>query len=619
MTDFDTWPQPGPAIGGTHAMKSRKPQEADPNARRALPRQRRALLVADVVESVRLVRDYPDDVIALWVDFVRDVRDRLLERHHGTMVKSLGDGLLMGFERSTDAIRCALALGDMLRPRNSRLPAEGRIWLRCGVHIGDVVVTELDWFGDAVNIASRVASLAGPGEIVATADVRDELVDGVDVTIEDMGECFVKHLNEPLRACRLTAAKPTPVRFEPPKRTGDEALQPVVCVMPFAGEPAQDSATLGDLLAADVHVELSRLAGLHVISKLSANAMAGRQATLDELRHHLGAHYVISGSCRLMGSRVRLTSEIAETRTGFVIWSDGMQVPASDILSGRCEAVARIAAEATRAIIDRELRYGGSMPIHSIENYALLLNGVQLLHRNSSSCFDRARDLLQALADRLPRHPAPRAWLAKWYVLGLQQGWSADPAESARKAEDHCHRALDIDGANSLALTVEGLVQVHFHKRLELGERCYAQALEANPNEPLAWANKGMMHAFRGEGELAVAATQQALKLAPLDPLRYYYDTLAASASASAQRYEEAIELARRSLRANSMHTSTLRVLAIAHQMLGQDEAARAAVTRLLALEPGFNLDRFRTRGPGAHSAMGKVFAEALAQAGVPE
>jgi tetratricopeptide (TPR) repeat protein len=241
------------------------------------------------------------------------------------------------------------------------------------------------------------------------------------------------------------------------------------------------------------------------------------------------------------------------------------------------------------------------------------------MHRLGRYDFERARELLDAVIERAPRHPDAFAWLAKWHILRAHQGWSDDPLRSQAQARDVAQRALDRDGRCGLALTIAGMVKVYFERDLDEGEQLYRQALDANPSDALAWLLKGTLHGFRGEGEAAVEDTRRALRLSPLDPMRYYYDALAASAAASAGMYGEAIELATRSLRANRMHASTLRVLAISYSMTDQMELARPVVERLLTLEPGFSVTRFLDRAPGAGFDIGRRFAQALARAGVPQ
>jgi tetratricopeptide (TPR) repeat protein len=227
--------------------------------------------------------------------------------------------------------------------------------------------------------------------------------------------------------------------------------------------------------------------------------------------------------------------------------------------------------------------------------------------------------MLQALKERVPRHAIPDAWLAKWFVLRVQQGWSADPKLDARQALDCTRRALDADAHCALAMAIDGFVHTNLLKRLDIAEQRYDMALDANPNESLAWLLKGTLHAFKGEGRQAVDSTLQALRLSPLDPLKYFYDSLAATAALAAGEYERAIEHARRSLRANRTHTSTLRALAIAQVQTGRDAEARETVRELLRLEPTLTVRAYLERSPSSAFETGRIWSGALRAAGLPE
>lgn len=266
-----------------------------------------------------------------------------------------------------------------------------------------------------------------------------------------------------------------------------------------------------------------------------------------------------------------------------------------------------------------ELRRAQSQALPTLKSYTLLLAAVALMHRLSPYDFSESRRLLEALIERAPRQAIPRAWLAKWHVLRVQQGWSDDPHQDAQLALRCTKQALDADPQCSLALAVDGFVHTNLLKKLDVATERYDLALLNNPNDSLAWLLKGTLHAFKDEGQQAVSCTQRARKLSPLDPHRYFYDSLAATAHLSAHQFDRALKLAQRSLKSNCTHTSTLRAMAIAQWELGHQDGARRTVGRLMQLEPHLTIRTWRERSPSAGYKIGDEWASVLQQAGVPE
>jgi tetratricopeptide (TPR) repeat protein len=268
--------------------------------------------------------------------------------------------------------------------------------------------------------------------------------------------------------------------------------------------------------------------------------------------------------------------------------------------------------------MSRELQRAQGQALPTLESYTLLIGAIALLHRLSPRDFEQARVLLETLVERAPRQAIPHAWFAKWHVLRVQQGWSSDPQIEAQLALQCTKRALDADPQCSLALAVDGFVHTNLLKRFDVARDRYDQALLSNPNDPLAWSLKGTLYAFTGEGASAVNCTRRALRLSPLDPHRYFYDALAATAYLSAHQFDRALEAAKRSLRANRTHTSTLRALLVAQWQLGKAEEARETVRELLRLDPKLTVSSWLERSPSAAYAIGQEWAGVFRAAGLP-
>lgn len=583
-----------------------------------LQRKRKTIVVADVVESVRLMQAHEADVIDRWRRFVNEVRVDLLPLHGGRLVKSLGDGMLLEFDNVPSAVATALEMQRRIVPYNAGRDADAAMLLRIGLHAADVVVDELDVYGVGVNLAARLAGLAEPGGIVASAEVRDQLVPGLSAEVEDLGDCYLKHMAQPQRAFRIG---PAGLANPHPVAQPSAALAPCIAVIPLAGkgvDPAL-SGMFGELIADGVIAVLSRDAGLRVISRLSTTLLKGIDDPGHAVRQHLGASYVLSGSCMAHGGQLRVMVELADTRTQSVVWAERLVVPCAELFNDDSSLVHDLAAGAHMAMLQVEIQRVRTQAFPNLDSFSLLMGSISLLHRASTADFQRAHDALAALVERAPRQSTPYAWKAMWHFLRLIRGVSPNPVEDRQRAQQDADRALDNDGSSAIAMTLKGLVVGFLNRDLAQAEALYEQALALNPNESLAWLFTCTLRSWQGRGAESAWAGERALELSPLDPLRYYFDSLAAAGMLADHRYERAIELCRRSLRANRLHTATHRVLIIAQMLSGDESGARQTATTLLDMEPQFTVSAFSERYPGQAAPHAAGYAQALRSAGIPQ
>jgi class 3 adenylate cyclase/tetratricopeptide (TPR) repeat protein len=583
-----------------------------------LLRERRAIVVVDVVESVRLMQADEAGVIDRWRRFVNLVRTQLLPAHGGRMVKSLGDGLLLEFATVPPATRAAIDVQAAIEQQNRGRPDAECMKLRIGVHLAEVSSDEHDIYGTGVNLAARLTTLAGPGEIVASAEARDALTDGLDALIEDLGDCYMKHIDQPVRAFRVGPPGPLPVIAtavpEPAPTRPTVAVIPMRLLSDDAGH-----LLIGDALADEIIAALSKTQALNVISRMSTTVFKDRTDPPAQITTHLGADYLISGSVQISGHQLKLMVELAEAPGGRVVWADRLLGDLRAVWQAEDSMIATIVAEVGAAIMRHELERASSHALPTVRSYSLLLGAIALMHRSSSAEFDTAKAMLEHLIERDRRHARPYAWLANWHALRVTQNRSQAPQVDTQRAFEHAQRALDRDPQCALALAIDGVLQLNLRKDVATAKARLDAALEANPNESLAWLFRGILHGFAAEGEPAEQASARALMLSPVDPMRHYYDSLAATAALGAGHYARAIELAERSLRANRMHPSTYRALAIAQAMSGQVEQARASIGDLLTLTPGYTLSQFREMSGFSVGPLGGVFTQALQMAGMPD
>lgn len=605
-----------------------------------LVRQETVVLLVDLVESVRLMQEHEASAVRRWADFIRVAVTTILPRHRGTLVKSLGDGLLARFETVPAAADAAAEMHKTLAAQNLVLPEDQHFQLRAGINAAMAWSDGLDIYGTGVNLAARLATLAGPGETIASASAheqlaaalaslanpgetigsaaaRDELTHGVDASCEDLGLCVLKHFDQPVRAYRVGPASPLPRLTS--RRDYGTAMQPTIAVIPFSAR--SDTPALfdvGNLIADSVIWRLSKAADLKVISRLSTAVFRGRANDIGEVSAHLGATYVLGGAYVVSAGQIMVTAELSEARNKQVVWTDQLNGEIGDLLRPESELADRVAKGVHFAILDAEVEHILTQPLPTLESYSLLLGSIKLMHRSSKDEFRHTRRILDELINRHGRIAAPRAWLGNWYILQVTRGWSEDRTREAAEALSTTHAALDRDPSDALALATEGFVYCHLLKDLDTARKRCNEAVNANPSHALGWLYLGTVNAFKGEGEAAVEATRRAMELSPLDPMRYYFESLGATAELSAQNYENAERLARSSLVLHRMHPSTWRALTISLVSQGRMDEAREALAKLRQLEPQLTAERYLARMPNAELETGREWARCLAMAGLP-
>ena len=490
--------------------------------------------------------------------------------------------------------------------------------MRVGIHLAEVIIESFNVLGDGVNVAARLAELANPGETVVSAAVRDRVTSGVDASVEDLGEQRLRNRERAVRAFRLWPPAQEPALTPSAAVRGHG--RPSVAVIPFqlrSDDPR--FAFIGDSLADETIAALSRVADFFVISRLSSMAFRRAPLGLRAIGEMLGVQYVLSGSVQTAHPRALFVVELADTRDGRILWSERFQGDLMDVFAMQGELARKVVQSVAPVVRSIELHRARITNFSELDAYGMTLRGVDLMHRLSPEDFMLAREAFRTAIERDPVSPAPHAWLAKWHVMRVAVGAGSDAAKEGEAATACAERALACDPEDAFALSVDALVAAWLRHDLGIAERRLAQALVANPNEPLAWLWSATTHAWRGRGAEAVKCAEQALSLSPLDPLSYYFNSLASTANLVGERYERAIELATRSLRENCLHTPSLRALAVGQVLSDRIEEARETVRRLCELEPGLTVRAFRERYPGRDSPQAERFANALQSAGLPE
>jgi adenylate cyclase len=579
-------------------------------------RSTKVLLVMDVVESVRIMEQDEHDFVRRWQQLVQQAEQQALPLHGGRIVKSLGDGLMLEFASAQGCVKAAFALQHFSQLANVDQPPEQQMHLRMGGHLASFVTDQHDIYGTDVNLTARFCTLAGPGELVVSAELRDQLTASLDADIEDMGECYLKHVKEPVRAYRVGPAGHTP--HIPVSAAASSDFRPTIAVIPFearSNEP--EHFVIGELIADGVIAQLSRSPDIRVISRLSTTAFRERVGIMPEVESRLNASFVLSGSYIASGGKILLMAELADTRKNEVIWAERLSGDTGDLLQTQSELLNSLAAATSRALIDAEVQQSLIQPMPRLDSSSLLLGGISMMHHASVRDFDRSRQALEALIERHGRIATPRAWLARWYIMRVIRGLSDSPQRDARLALEQTKRALDSEPENALTLAVEGHAQCQLLGNFTVAGERLASSIAANPNEPMAWLFKSVLSTMLGSAEDSVAEVEYASLLSPIDPLRYYFDLLLAAALLANNEHDRAILYARQSLRANRHHSPTLRVLLTAQVESGLMEDARTTLNALLQEEPGLSVSSYLAIG-NPNSITRQRCAVAMRALGVP-
>lgn len=594
----------------------------DASAPAGLSRHQTAILVMDLVESVRLMEVREAELVRSWLDFVQHARQQVLPRLGGRLVKSLGDGFMAEFGSAAGAAAAALELHRYFDAANRALPPDQRRHLRAGLNLSEVYADALDIYGTGVNLASRVAALAGPGETMVTADFGQALRQQDHPPLTDMGECYLKHVSRPVRVWRLGGAGVQPV-LHPDDSA--QAFLPRVAVLPVGiTSRAADGQAAAELLTDHLVQVLSRQPQLRVLSRLSSYGAA--PDPVRALAPDPGgiADFTIAARLTLIGTDAAsaagvLSFELLERGSPEVCHAGRQPLRVSELLAGESPGVHEAVREIVAAIGESQFTQARLQPIPNLPSHVILHSAIRGMHTRAGQHVEASRRMLQALAERHPRAGQPLSWLAKWHILRAGQGGTARADSGHTEALTAARRALDLASDDPLALTMHGIVLTHLVQDHDGGRASLEAALAIEPSNALASLYMGALLSFTRPGAEAVDHCQRALALAQLDPTRYLYEGMLGTACFGAGDYLGAIVHSRASLDLNPRHASSLRVLAMALALSGDEAAAREQARAILAINPRFNRADYRARFRDAPAELLQRFDTALALAGIPD
>ncbi len=584
-----------------------------------LRRESITIMFADVVEFVRLIDGDELNMVQRARALFKLVAEQMVPPSVGTVLETRGDGLLIRFANAQAAARCAFKIHEAAAQESAGHPDQCEIQLRIGIHSAEVFTDEQGIYGSGVNLAARIASLAAPGETMASGDTRDAIVAGLDAEIEDMGDCFLKHVAHPVRAFRMRPIGSIRIiASEDATAETRTHTRPCLAVVPFqCSGNTPESGALGDLIAQSVIHAASRSSNFNVIAWLSSKVFANRNLSASEIGKALDADWILTGSCFLSGKKLLVQAELIRVSTNLTELSERIVDDVDDLLQAESAIAGRLASVTGLHLANVEAARVARHALPNLESHSLLVGAVGLMHRNGPAEFIRSKEALEHLMERHPRMHGLRPWLAKWYVMRTTRGLSNDPKESAQRALEQTARALDARPDDTFALAVQGFVHFHLMRDIDAAARDLESAVSIDPNDALASIFSSAVMSAKGQKDQAWARAEHAMQLSPFDPLRAYMRMIAASCALTSEKYQQAALLARDSVRESASHAASWRTLIIA--LVGNDEieAARDACKNLMLLEPSLTISAYQAR-LSLPAEQARKAVDALRRAGVP-
>jgi adenylate cyclase len=580
-----------------------------------------AILSADAVGYSRLMTaDEAATVAAL--DVARAVFRMQIESNHGRVIDMAGDSVLAVFDTATGAVSAALAIQQELEHPVAAAPEDCRMRFRIGVHLGDVIEkADGTVYGDGVNIAARLEGLAEPGGITVSDSIRNAVKGKVGASFEDQGQKMVKNLAEPVSTYRIVldvnASNVADAKMKVMPAV-PLANKPSIAVLPFDNmSNDQEQEYFSDGITEDIITELSKLSGLFVIARHSTFTYKGKSVTLSRVGRELGVRYVLEGSVRKAGNRLRITAQLTDAITDHHVWADRYDRNLEDVFAVQDEVARSVAATLAVALTSDEHERLGRPPTHNIAAYDLYLRSRTTPWPPTRENILAARKAYQRITEMDPTFVGGHAGAALACALFVVFGHSDQPAADAETAIRTAEKALAINDRFALGQSALGLAYLASGRRDE-GVPAARKAIELQPSDSDAHAFLALTFISTGKGEEAGQAAASALRLDPQYTKGPYLNILGV-AKFVAGAYEEAIGAFRRNLeQGGPIGVPALAALTASCAVTGRAEEARESAQELLRFFPGFSVTRSRALFIFDTEARERLGA-GLRKAGVPE
>jgi adenylate cyclase len=541
-----------------------------------------AILAADMVGYSRQMGADEAGTLAALKSLRSDLIDNKIADNHGRIVKLTGDGMLVEFSSVVHAVACAVEIQRAMRSRNSEITPDNCIEFRIGINLGDVIVEGDDIYGDGVNVAVRIESIAEPGGIAISSSVRDHVGNRLDLHFEDRGEQQLKNIDKPTRVYNVLLEKP-----EMTGMTGAEEKRPSIAVLPFtnmSGDPEQEY--FSDGITEDIITDLSKVSGLSVIARHSVFSYKGKALKVQQVGRELGVAFVVEGSVRKAGTRVRVTGQLVSCNDGSHVWAERFDRDLTDIFAIQDEITHAIVEQLKVKLLPQEKKSISQSPTDNVEAYTYYLRGRDFVHRRSKRYWQMARRMFEKAVELDPNYARAYAGLADCDSF-LRTHYGEDVSVDQLLATTE--KALGLDDTLAEAHASRGLA-LAAAKRYEEARSEFERAIALDPNSFEAHYFYARISFAQGNLDLAAKFFERAAEIHPDD---YQPPCLIIPIYRSLGRFEKSKEAARNGLklaeRELELHPEDPRPAhlgAAALLELGQNERAREWGKRALAIDP---------------------------------